>query len=84
MFEACARSGVKRLVYASSVAAYGFHHDNPQPLTEEVPVRGSNEHYYSAQKAEVEQLLSVMLGAGKTQRVRVPARASWAGRKRRC
>jgi nucleoside-diphosphate-sugar epimerase len=67
VFEACARVGAKRLVYASSVAAYGFHPDNPQPLTEEVPVRGSSEHYYSAQKAEVEQLLSVMLGPGKTK-----------------
>ncbi len=66
VFEACTRSGVRRLVYASSVAAYGFHPDNPQPLTEDVPARGSSEHYYSAQKAEVEQLLSVMLGASKT------------------
>ena len=67
VFEACARVGAKRLVYASSVAAYGFYPDNPQPLTEEVPARGSSEHYYSAQKAEVEQLLSVMLGPGKTK-----------------
>ena len=67
VFEACTRSGVRRLVYASSVAAYGFHHDNPQPLTEDVPARGSSQHYYSAQKAEVEQLLSVMLGAGPTK-----------------
>jgi nucleoside-diphosphate-sugar epimerase len=67
VFEACTRVGVKRLVYASSVAAYGFHPDNPQPLTEEVPARGTAQHYYSAQKAEVEQLLSVMLGPGKTK-----------------
>ena len=46
-----------RLVYTSSVAAYGFHRDNPQPLTEDVPARGSDSHYYSAQKAEVEALL---------------------------
>ncbi len=57
VFSACVSEGVKRLVYASSVAAYGFHRDNPQPLTEEVPARGSREHYYSAQKAEVESLL---------------------------
>jgi nucleoside-diphosphate-sugar epimerase len=67
VFEACTRVGVKRLVYASSVAAYGFHPDNPQPLTEEVPARGTAQHYYSAQKAEVEQLLSVMLGSGTTK-----------------
>jgi nucleoside-diphosphate-sugar epimerase len=48
---------VRRLVYTSSVAAYGFHGDNPQPLTEVVPARGSEEHYYSAQKAELEAAL---------------------------
>src|SRR3954447_24943431 len=44
----------KRLVYTSSVAAYGFHSDNPQPLTEDVQPRGSEAFYYSAQKAELE------------------------------
>src|SRR6476646_3539674 len=48
---------VKRLVYTSSVAAYGYHRDNPVRLTEDVPARGSAEHYYSAQKAECEELL---------------------------
>lgn len=48
----------RRLVYTSSVAAYGYHSDNPQPLTEDVPARGSEEHYYSAQKAECEALLA--------------------------
>src|SRR3712207_3480492 len=43
-----------RLVYTSSVAAYGFHSDNPVPLTEEVAPRGTEGHYYSAQKAELE------------------------------
>jgi len=43
-------------VYASSVAAYGFHADNPQPLTEDVPARGSEGFYYSRQKAELEVL----------------------------
>ncbi|WP_127781607.1 NAD-dependent epimerase/dehydratase family protein [Rhodococcus sp. X156] len=48
----------RRLVYTSSVAAYGYHSDNPVPLTEDVPVRGSAEHYYSEQKAACEQLLA--------------------------
>jgi nucleoside-diphosphate-sugar epimerase len=43
-----------RLVYTSSVAAYGFHADNEVPLKEETPTRGSEGHYYSAQKAELE------------------------------
>lgn len=46
-----------RLVYTSSVAAYGYHADNPIPLTEDVPARGSKEHYYSEQKAACEALL---------------------------
>lgn len=65
VFEVAIKSGVKRLVYASSVAAYGFHLDNPQPLTEEVPARGSESFYYSAQKAELEDLLDeLLLGSG--------------------
>jgi len=46
-----------RLVYTSSVAAYGYHGDNPLPLSEDLPARGSREHYYSEQKAECEALL---------------------------
>ena len=58
---------VKRLVYTSSVAAYGFHQENPVPLTEDVPARGSGEHPYSAQKAELEDVLrDVMSGADGT------------------
>ena len=57
VFEAALAAGVDRLVYTSSVAAYGFHDDNPQPLTEELVPRGSDEFYYSAQKAELERTL---------------------------
>jgi UDP-glucose 4-epimerase len=61
---AAAGARVKRLVYTSSVAAYGFHGDNPQPLTEAVPPRGSDEHYYSAEKAELEQTLWTAVAGG--------------------
>jgi len=37
---AAAAPRVRRLVYTSSVAAYGFYSDNPRPLTEAVPPRG--------------------------------------------
>ena len=46
------------MVYTSSVAAYGYHSDNPIPLTEDVPPRGSPEHYYSEQKALCEAALA--------------------------
>jgi len=59
VFEATvAAERPRRLVYTSSVAAYGYHSDNPVPLTEDVPVRGSAEHYYSEQKAACEALLA--------------------------
>jgi nucleoside-diphosphate-sugar epimerase len=67
VFEATVAAGARRLVYASSVAAYGFHGENPQPLTEEVPARGTDSHYYSAQKAEVEKLLAETLGDSSTE-----------------
>src|SRR3954470_10247405 len=66
VFEAAAAAGAKRLVYASSVAAYGFHADNPQPLTEDVPPRGTDAHPYSAMKAEVEMVLDQALEGAKT------------------
>ena len=86
VFGAAVAEGVRRLVYASSVAAYGFHRENPQPLTEDVPARGSREHYYSAQKAEVETLLADTLYGSATAAyvfrpciVAGPGRAAAAG-----
>jgi UDP-glucose 4-epimerase len=58
VFEQAAKAGAERICYASSVAAYGFHQDNPDWLTEEIAPRGTPEHFYSAQKAEVEQVLA--------------------------
>jgi UDP-glucose 4-epimerase len=61
VFSEAAKAGAERICYASSVAAYGFHDDNPDWLTEEVPPRGSPEHPYSQQKAEVERVLGEVL-----------------------
>ena len=61
VFDAAVAAGAERICYASSVAAYGFHPDNPVWLTEDVPARGSPEHYYSRQKAEVEGILGQAL-----------------------
>jgi nucleoside-diphosphate-sugar epimerase len=66
VFEAAVAAGAARLVYASSVAAYGFHPDNPALLTEEVPARGDERHYYSAQKARLEQILAEVMDRGST------------------
>ena len=67
VFEATAAAGVPRLVYASSVAAYGFHADNPQPLVEDVETRGTDSHPYSAQKAALEAVLAESLAGSKTE-----------------
>lgn len=56
-FRAAAAAGARRFVYASSVAAYGFHPDNPVGMTEEWPVRPAARLFYARQKAELELLL---------------------------
>src|SRR3954452_13055452 len=56
-FRAAAAAGAQRFVYASSVAAYGFHRDNPVPLTEDWPVRPASRLFYAREKAEIERAL---------------------------
>jgi nucleoside-diphosphate-sugar epimerase len=56
-FGAAGAAGAGRFVYASSVAAYGFHPDNPEGMTEEWPVRPAARLFYAQEKAEIEQLL---------------------------
>ena len=41
VFEEAAKAGAERICYASSVAAYGFHDDNPDWLTEDVSGRAA-------------------------------------------
>src|SRR3954471_1266842 len=56
-FRAAAAAGVRRFVYASSVAAYGFHRDNPVGMTEQWPTRPASHLFYAQEKAEIEELL---------------------------
>ncbi len=58
-FRAAAAVGAKRFVYASSVAAYGFHRDNPIGMTEEWPTRPADHLFYAQEKAELEETLAV-------------------------
>ena len=55
--RAAARAGARRFVYASSVAAYGFHADNPVGMNEESPIRPAAHLFYAREKADVEQRL---------------------------
>lgn len=66
VFEAAAAAGAKRLVYTSSVAAYGFHRSLPSLLSEDEPVRGTARHPYSADKAEAEAELWRALEGSET------------------
>src|SRR4051794_41618449 len=56
-FGAAADAGVRRFVYASSVAAYGFHSHNPIGITQEGPPRGSKRPFFSPEKAAIERRL---------------------------
>ncbi len=56
-FSAAAAAQAKRFVYASSVAAYGFHPDNPIGMTEDWPTRPAARLFYAQGKAELERLL---------------------------
>lgn len=47
-------TGIRHLVYPSSAFAYGAHHDNEKPLTEESPLRPNAGSVFAEQKAESE------------------------------
>jgi nucleoside-diphosphate-sugar epimerase len=56
-FRAAAEVGARRFVYASSVAAYGWHDDNPELIDEDWPVRPAARLFYGQEKAQLEGLL---------------------------
>ncbi|MEH6832087.1 MAG: SDR family oxidoreductase [Sulfitobacter sp.] len=58
VLDACIKHKVKRLVVTSSGAAYGYHADNPIPLTEDAPCRGNPEFAYADHKRQVEEMLA--------------------------
>jgi UDP-glucose 4-epimerase len=66
VFEATVAAGARRLVYASSVAAYGFAEVDGL-LTEDLPALGHARHPYSAHKAEVEAALADALAGAETE-----------------
>ncbi|WP_131104709.1 NAD-dependent epimerase/dehydratase family protein [Ornithinimicrobium sufpigmenti] len=58
VLDACRAHGVRRIVVSSSGAAYGYHADNPVPLTECDPLRGNVEFAYADHKRQVEEMLA--------------------------
>ncbi len=58
VLEACVSAGVQHLTVTSSGAAYGYHADSPEWLTETDPIRGNDEFSYSRHKRLVEEMLA--------------------------
>jgi UDP-glucose 4-epimerase len=58
VLKACVIAGVKRIIVASSGAAYGYHADNPAWIEETQPLRGNYAFAYSHHKKLVEEMLA--------------------------
>jgi len=58
VLKAVVRAGVKKIIYTSSGAAYGYHADNSAWLDEDDPIRGNEEFAYSHHKRLVEEMLA--------------------------
>ncbi|AWL12179.1 UDP-glucose 4-epimerase [Saliniradius amylolyticus] len=58
LLDACVTNGVNHLTVTSSGAAYGYHADSPDWLTEIDPVRGNYHFSYSYHKRKVEEMLA--------------------------
>jgi UDP-glucose 4-epimerase len=58
VLEACVSQGVKKFIYTSSGAAYGYYPDNAEWLDENDPIRGNEEFAYSYHKRLVEEMLA--------------------------
>jgi UDP-glucose 4-epimerase len=58
VLQACVAAGVRKLIYTSSGAAYGYHADNPHWLDEHDALRGNPEFAYAHHKRLVEEMLA--------------------------
>lgn len=58
VLQLAAETGINKVIFTSSVVAYGIRADNPIPLIEEMPLRPNQDLYYSRNKAAVEKILS--------------------------
>ena len=63
MLNACVQNAVRRIIVSSSGAAYGYHADNADWLTEDMPVRGNEAFAYSYHKRLVEEMLAEFRGS---------------------
>ena len=54
---ACQANRVSNVIFLSSHTTYGAHSDNPVPITEEAPVRPSEEFQYAREKGLCEEMV---------------------------
>ena len=59
VLQACVAHGVRRLIVTSSGAAYGYHPENRDFLSEDAPLRGNEAFAYAHHKRLVEERLEV-------------------------
>lgn len=57
LLEAVKKSNIKKLIIASSITAYGSNPENINIITEDTPLRGNKESYYSHSKLIVEKMI---------------------------
>jgi len=58
VFNAAAKAGIKRILYTSSIAAYGADPTHKLPLKEDSPLKPNDDWYYSRAKGAVESFLN--------------------------
>lgn len=69
VFTAAAKAGVGRVVYASSVAAYGVVPGHPEPIVESTPRKLQDDFPYSSAKFRVEAFLDAFESEHPTMRI---------------
>lgn len=58
LLKSCITSGVKKFIITTSGAAYGYHPENKDIITEARPPRGNEDYFYSSHKAEIERIMA--------------------------
>jgi UDP-glucose 4-epimerase len=58
VLQACLDTGVQHLTVTSSGAAYGYHADNPDWISEDDPLRGNESFSYADHKRRIEEMLA--------------------------
>jgi UDP-glucose 4-epimerase len=56
VLKAASQAGTKQVLVTSSATAYGAFPDNPEPIAEDLPVRGAPDFAYARDKAEMDRV----------------------------